>query len=232
MPGVCQVRDKMKIIQRVFHLISEISLWLNMAGSISLVLLVRGFIFLETQHGYQPETAFKYYFLRATGRLADFLSLRHFPRTSQELTVLVCVACLTAIILAASQLLSGSASPPFSTHRVSGALALLAFPAAWSYAAHLAVHARAFSEQSVNFWLTPIGIIISIDLVAIIGFVLLLKPSTYPGLYRIIFVAHYGMWTWIVVETWKTIGRLYIHRFIALSSFCLTHSLVQEYRGC
>ena len=196
--------------------IQELFFSLNLILAAALVLLARGFVFVSTNGRFEPRTAFKYYFLRATDRIAALLHLAP-SAWIQESTSLLSVGCLVLCFIVLMRLLDRTAFHRIIFNRIAGMTASLAIPMAWFYVVHLVIETHLEVAQGQQVWRDPLEILVLNYCLAILAFFFLTRKRT-PSLWVLYasFVLQTGLWIWLVAETWNEVSGTFYHQRLVL----------------
>jgi hypothetical protein len=159
----------------------ELLFSLNLILAAALVLLARGFVYVSANGRFELRTAFKYYFVRATDRIAALLHLAPSAWT-QQFTFLLSVACLVLCFIVLMRLLDRTAFYRIILNRIAGMTASLAIPMAWFYVVHLVIETHLELAQGQQVWKDPLELIMLCYGLTILAFFFLTRRRT-PSLW-------------------------------------------------
>src|SRR5437016_4774545 len=204
-------------------LMHELLFSLNLIFAVALVLLARGFVYVSTNGHIGPQTAFKYYFLRATNRIAALLHLTP-SGWIREFTPLLSVACVVLCFMALMRLLSRAHFHRIILNPIAGLTASLTIPMAWFYVVHMVVETHLEMVEGQQAWRDPLEITALTYGLAILAFFFLIRKRT-PSVWVLhgLFVLQSSLWIWLIAETWNEVNGVFYHQhlvpYLAITTF-------------
>jgi hypothetical protein len=220
------VTESLRRSKILIRAMQELFFSLNLILAAALLLLAQGFVFISANGRFEPRTAFKYYFLRATDRIAALLHVT--PSTwIQEFASLFSVACLVICFVGLMRLLYRTAFHRIILNPIAGMTASLAIPMAWFYVAHLVGEAHLEMAQGQQLRMDPLGLIMLCYGLIILAFFFLTRRRT-PAVWVLhaLFVLQSGLWIWLIAETWNAVTGAFYHQhlvpYLAITTFPCT----------